>query len=97
MITRLVEMELRPEAVAEFMALYGAARATIAGQPGCRSVVLVQAADASTRFATWSVWDDEAALEGYRTSAFFRSFWPRVRALFAQPARAQTFRPVELG
>ncbi|GAC1538696.1 MAG: hypothetical protein NVS2B7_09880 [Herpetosiphon sp.] len=95
MITRLVEMEIKPEAVQEFLGLYRSVRREIQSQPGCMQVLLVQAIDRPNQFATWSSWEDEAGLEAYRRSSFFRGFWPSVRALFSSPARAQTWRPLE--
>lgn len=87
-------MSFRAAEVEQFTRLYHAARPTILAQPGCQSVILVQDIERPTVFVTWSVWDDEAALEAYRTSAFFQDFWPNVRALFDAPPRVQTFRPV---
>jgi quinol monooxygenase YgiN len=37
------------------------------------------------------MWDNAAALDAYRTGAFFRSFWPEVKALFRAPAEAVSF------
>lgn len=95
MLTRLVRMRFGPDRVDEFLRLYAANRATIAAQPGCLSVQLLREADDPTAFATWSVWTDAAALEAYRTSAFFRGFWPVVRALFRAPAEAASFESVD--
>lgn len=91
MIIRLVRMRFRPDQVERFLALYEQAHPIIAGQPGCRSVLLVRQLDDPAAFATWSVWDDAAALDAYRRSAFFRGFWPDVKALFRAPAEAVSF------
>jgi quinol monooxygenase YgiN len=91
MLIRLVRMRIQPEEVEAFLALYREAAPIIGSQPGCRSVQLVREIDDWSAFATWSVWDDPAALEAYRASAFFRAFWPRVRALFRAPAEAVSF------
>ncbi len=94
MLMRLVRMYIRAEEVAAFLKLYKEARSIIIAQAGCRSVLLMQQIDDPTAFATWSVWDDATALDAYRTSDFFRRFWPEVRALFRAPAEAVSFEQV---
>ncbi len=87
-------MRFRPDKVDEFLTLYVAAYPTISAQPGCLSVQLLRQSDDPASFATWSVWEDAAALEAYRASDFFQQFWPRVRALFRRPAEAASFEVV---
>jgi hypothetical protein len=94
MLTRLVRMRFQPEQVETFLALYAAMHPRIVGQPGCLSVQLVREIDDPAAFATWSVWESVAALDAYRTSDFFRQYWPQVRALFRQPAEAVSFEAV---
>lgn len=96
MLIRLVRMYIHSEEVAAFLSLYKEARPIIVGQRGCQSVLLAQQIDDPTAFTTWSMWDDAAALDAYRTSDFFRGFWPQVRALFRAPAEAVSFEPVDL-
>ena len=95
MLTRLVRMHFQPDCVAEFLAFYEQVRPKIAQQPGCISVQLLRQADDPASFATWSVWESSEALDAYRTSEFFRSFWPQVKTWFRQPAEAISFDPVE--
>ncbi len=94
MLARLVRMHFQPDKVDEFLALYAAARPVILAQPGCYSVQLVRQHDNPHAFATWSLWHDTAALEAYRTSAFFSTVWPQVKALFRLPADAVSFEVV---
>lgn len=86
-----MRIRFRPDAVPTFLALYEQVGPIIAAQPGCRSVQLLREVDDPTAFATWSMWDNAAALDAYRTGAFFRSFWPEVKALFRAPAEAVSF------
>jgi quinol monooxygenase YgiN len=97
MVIRLVRMRFHAEHVEQFLGLYQQAQPMIRSQPGCRSVRLVRQTDDAAAFATWSVWDDAAALDAYRTSAFFRSFWPQVKALFRAPAEAVSFEEIHHG
>lgn len=94
MLTRLVRMRFQPDQVEAFLALYTMMRPRIVSQPGCLSVQLVREIDDPAAFATWSTWESAAALEAYRTSVFFRQYWPQVRALFRQPAEAVSFEAV---
>ncbi len=91
MLARLVRMRFQPDKVDTFLTLYEAARPIITAQPGCHNVRLVRQSDDPVAFATWSLWEDAAALEAYRTSPFFVEFWPQVKALFQQPAEATSF------
>ncbi len=95
MLTRLVRMYFQPDKVDEFLAFYEQLRPKIAQQPGCISVQLLRQTDDPAAFATWSVWESAAALDAYRTSAFFKSFWPQVRTWFRQPAEAVSFERIE--
>lgn len=95
MLTRLVRMYFRPEEVEAFLELYRAARPRIVAQPGCYGVQLLRQHDDPAAFATWSTWEDAAALDAYRTSPFFVEFWPQVRALFRTPPEAASFDLVE--
>lgn len=91
MLTRLVRMRFQPDQVETFLALYATMRPQIVAQPGCLSVQLLHETDDPAAFATWSIWESAAALDAYRSSPFFRQFWPQVRALFRQPAEAVSF------
>ncbi len=95
MVIRLVRMRFRSEEVERFLALYDRAYPVIVKQPGCHSVQLVREVNDPTAFATWSVWNDEASLDAYRRSPFFRSFWQEVKALFRAPAEAVSFEEIE--
>lgn len=95
MLTRLVRMHFQPDRVEEFLAFYEQLRPQIAGQPGCVSVQLLRQADDPSSFATWSVWESAEALDAYRTSEFFGSFWPQVKTWFRHRAEAVSFDAVE--
>lgn len=95
MLSRLVRMRFQPDQVETFLALYVTMRTKIVSQPGCLSVQLVREIDDPAAFATWSTWESAAALDAYRTSAFFRQYWPQVRVLFRQPAEAISFETID--
>ena len=91
-IQRIVKLTIRPDAVAEFEALFKEIVRTIMRQPGCEHVELLRNLDADHAhvFFTHSYWTSEDALEDYRHSEVFGTIWPRTKLLFAAPAEAWT-------
>lgn len=88
MITRIVRMEFKPENVEAFLEVFHASKQQIRSFPGVHALELHRDANASNVFYTYSLWDDQAALDNYRFSDFFRELWPRTKALFASPPQA---------
>lgn len=88
MITRVVKMHFREAACADFEKLFRAKQAGIRQMPGCQSVELMKATSTTGLYFTISLWADEASLEQYRASAFFKETWKATKALFAQKAEA---------
>lgn len=85
-------MTLRPDAMEDFDRLFAASSPTIRAFPGCRHLALLSdVADPHVR-TTYSIWDDEAALDGYRASDFFAGVWKRTKILFSAPAEAHSYR-----
>lgn len=89
-LIRIVKMTFRPEAVAEFQKIFDQRKERIAAAPGCASVELLH--DDANTFFTYSVWEDEIALETYRSSELFTSTWALVKPLFAAKAEAWSVR-----
>ena len=87
-IQRIVKLTIRPDAVAEFETLYYEVERLIFQQPGCEHVDLLRSTDQDNVFFTHSHWRSEEDLEHYRQSELFATTWPRVKALFAEPAEA---------
>jgi quinol monooxygenase YgiN len=91
MIIRIVEMTFRPDAVQEFLTIFEEVADQIRQSHGCRSLQLLSSLNHDAAFATLSVWDDDASLQRYRDSEFFRETWSRTRQLFDSPPRAETY------
>ncbi|HEX7070106.1 MAG TPA: antibiotic biosynthesis monooxygenase family protein [Rhodothermales bacterium] len=91
MLHRIVQMTFREDATEEFLRIYQEMAPVIGSFPGCRHLELWRNSGDPLRFATYSVWDDSEALEAYRTSEAFRRTWSRVRPLFSEPARADSY------
>ncbi|MEZ4700345.1 MAG: antibiotic biosynthesis monooxygenase [Rhodothermales bacterium] len=92
MIIRIVRLTLQPDAVAAFDALFAATSPTIRAFPGCRHLELLADTSAPAIRTTYSLWADEASLEAYRSSDYFRSVWRQTKPLFAEPAVAHSYR-----
>ncbi|MBL7962423.1 MAG: antibiotic biosynthesis monooxygenase [Flavobacteriales bacterium] len=88
MITRIVKMTFRPDAVPRFLELFEGWRHRIIAFPGCHHLELLQDVRDPRILMTYSVWNNAAALEAYRNSEVFASVWPVVKVLFDAPAEA---------
>lgn len=91
-LIRIVKMTFRPEAIADFQQIFDERKERIAAAPGCDSVELLH--DDGNIFFTYSVWEDEVALETYRSSELFQSTWTLVKPLFAARPEAWSVRKV---
>ena len=87
-LIRLVRMTFRPEALDAFLEIFDASAPQIRAFPGCRHLELWQDTRYPGLLTTFSLWDDESALEAYRKSDLFRTTWARTKPLFAAPPRA---------
>jgi hypothetical protein len=81
-------MEFRKEETAAFLELFDQVKTKILVQEGCEKLELLRANNNQTIFFTYSYWKDEASLNKYRETEFFKSTWKKTKALFASPAKA---------
>jgi hypothetical protein len=87
-ILRIVRMQFRPDAVAEFDALFTAYSDRIAAAAGCAAVACMPDADGTAGRTTLSVWRSAEDLENYRQSALFRDVWSKTKPGFSAPPEA---------
>lgn len=88
MIVRIVQMNFRPEEVANFEALFQERKLMIRSFEGCRHLELWQDAHDPNIFFTYSMWESEEHLNHYRFSEFFKDTWARTKALFQAKPQA---------
>ena len=88
MIVRVVKMNFVPELVPVFLALFEERKAQIRGFDGCLHLELWRESSTENIYFTYSHWQDEAALNHYRFSEFFKDTWGRTKVLFAEKAEA---------
>ena len=76
-------MTFRPEARTEFLEHFDASAPKIRAFKGCHHLELWQGGRFPNICTTFSVWEDEDALEHYRNSSLFQQTWQKVKPLFA--------------
>lgn len=82
MINRIVRLSFEPEKVSDFLKVFEDSKAFIADFPGCYGLSLLQDANHSNVFYTYSLWGTENDLENYRQSELFKTTWAATKALF---------------
>ncbi len=88
MIVRIVKMHFRENEVENFIAVFEASKDFIREFPGNHHLQLLQDQRESGIFFTYSIWDNEEALNLYRKSDLFRQTWAKTKPLFEKPAEA---------
>jgi len=88
MLKRIVKLTFKPEKTTEFMDNFPQRKEKILAMPGCHSVELFRDISDNRIFFTISEWDDEAALNAYRNSDFFRATWSHVKQGFDDKPQA---------
>ncbi len=83
MIKRIVKLTFQPDKVAEFLLIFHERKAQIRAFDGCLYLELLQEHPDGSVLFTVSHWRDQAALNTYRNSDFFKEVWPKTKALFA--------------
>lgn len=88
MIIRIVKLTFQPEKADDFITIFKSEKEKILTFDGCSHVELWRDTARANVFFTHSRWRDEAALNAYRNSDFFKQTWSRAKALFAEKAEA---------
>jgi hypothetical protein len=82
MITRIVKLTFKKENIAKFIAIWEESKVKIAGFDGCRFVEMLHANEPENICFTYSLWDNEEALNKYRHSDLFKHTWAKTKVLF---------------
>ena len=88
MIIRFVKMTFRTEKTGAFEKIFAETRPFILQFEGCHQVELFADTRNSDIYFTISHWDNEAHLDAYRTSDFFKATWSQVKPMFSEKAEA---------
>jgi quinol monooxygenase YgiN len=84
MIHRIVTMTFREDEIDSFLEVFDESKIRIRNFPGCLGLTLLQTTDKPYQMSTFSIWENEAALNVYRHSELFRSTWAKTKILFAE-------------
>ena len=88
MIVRIVKMTFKPETVIEFEHVFHQSADQIRAFPGNKGLQLLQSEENPTIFFTYSLWENDEALQAYRNSVLFQSTWAKTKILFGDKPEA---------
>ncbi|MCS7153780.1 MAG: antibiotic biosynthesis monooxygenase [Bacteroidia bacterium] len=94
MLWRWVEIRAYPERADIVCSLLAEQAKRVRRFPGCLALSLYRGENAD--FYSLSLWESPEALEAYRQSEIFRSFWLIIKKHFRAPAKAVSFEKVSL-
>jgi quinol monooxygenase YgiN len=88
MIIRIVKMTFRHEEVDHFLALFETVKDLIRNSQGCTGLALWRDTFHPNILFTYSLWEDENALNLYRNSELFKDTWAQTKIKFADKPEA---------
>jgi len=88
MIKRIVKLSFQPQFVERFLEVFAYHRERIQVFPGCQHIELMRCKSPDHIFFTFSIWDNEEALETYRQSELFKNTWSKTKVLFSDRPEA---------
>ncbi len=94
MLIRIIKMTFREESVKVFLAFFNERKERIRNFPGCSHLELWQDKHQPCVYFTYSHWENEAALDHYRYSDFFKETWTFTRQHFSSKAEAYSIQQV---
>lgn len=83
-------MTFKKEHSQDFSLLFEQIKFKIARFEGCHQLQLLHNKHLPNVFFTYSIWEDEIALENYRNSDLFAETWKKTKSMFAEKAEAWT-------
>ncbi|MGB8193229.1 MAG: antibiotic biosynthesis monooxygenase family protein [Chitinophagaceae bacterium] len=82
-MTRIVKMSFHPHTIDSFLQLFEERKSIIRNFPGCTHLALLKDINDPLQYFTYSIWENEEALNNYRQSDFFVETWGTTKKLFA--------------
>ncbi|MFM9055124.1 MAG: putative quinol monooxygenase [Bacteroidota bacterium] len=96
MITRVVRLSFRPDAVKGFEQTLERFEASIREAPGCLELHVYRDSEDPEVYYTISRWRMAADLDAYRKSELFGKVWKSVKPGFRSPAQAWSLEEIKL-
>jgi quinol monooxygenase YgiN len=84
MLIRVVRMTFQPEKVDAFLQNLEANKHRIRNFQGCLHLEVWSDFHAKNIFTTYSIWENEEALNNYRDSELFKTVWGFTKSLFLE-------------
>ena len=97
MIKRIVKLTFQEDKTTDFEAIFEASKSKIRHFKGCHHVELLRAKSQGNVFFTFSIWENEEALEHYRHSDLFKTTWAKTKAMFSDKPYAWTVDLISAG
>lgn len=87
-------MSFHPEKIEDFKLIFKNNWQFIKGFEGCSHVELLQDENNPSVFFTYSLWQNEAAVNHYRDSELFAKVWSATKILFNDKPQAWTVKEI---
>ncbi len=87
-LIRIVRMTFHPDKVDAFRQNFDENKSYIRASVGCQHLELWQDLQNPAIFCTYSIWENEEALNNYRKSALFERVWSATKAWFSDKPQA---------
>lgn len=95
MFVRIVKLTIKKENIASFEQIFEETKNFIRNFEGCLFLELYQDRNDPSIFFTYSHWENEANLEAYRESDFFRNVWGKTKLLFDKKPEAWSVNKIQ--
>lgn len=83
MLIRTVRMTFKAEEIDNFLQVFEESKHKIRGFEGCHHLELLKDYTNACVFSTYSLWDDQEALNRYRHSELFKAVWAQTKPRFS--------------
>jgi quinol monooxygenase YgiN len=90
MIIRVVKLTFKEDKIDQFLSYFDGIKQHVNSFQDCHGMQLLQDSQNKNIVFTYSKWENDAALEKYRTSDLFGSVWPTIKPWFALKTEAWT-------
>jgi len=94
MLKRIVKLSIQNNKKTQFIDLFEKNHHLISSFKGCISVELVQDVNANNIFFTYSLWENENALNNYRNSILFKGIWSETKTFFCDKPEAWSLKSI---
>lgn len=81
-------MTFKEDKVDDFLTVFNESKNKIRSFPGCQHLELLKDYSQPNIFSTYSIWEDDDALNAYRHSELFEGVWANTKALFSDKPMA---------